>query len=312
MADPTRQETTQDVRQETRPALAPVGQEAPKPETKALEAARAAAVAVPGVHDLGSTLRRRLSGSVRRVQGSRLVSATGMSAEVGRGAIALDLGLVIDYGTSAPEVSDRVRQAVSDAVHTRTGLDVVRVDVSVDDLKLPQEQQDRWDEDLRRLAAEQADRVRQIAGDSARKAKQAASDAAERAGETASQARDAAAEKTAEARDVAAEKAAEAKDAAADAADSAAAAIDAGVDRLDERRAEASEPAADLAAEIVERLQDTPQETVTVTETRTVTVAPAETEHAGGEHAEHEHHEVGHLEHDHHEGDHHEGERRDH
>lgn len=48
MADPTRQETTQDVRQETRPALAPVGQEAPKPETKALEAARAAAVAVPG------------------------------------------------------------------------------------------------------------------------------------------------------------------------------------------------------------------------------------------------------------------------
>ena len=91
---------------------------------------------VPGVHELGGTAARAM-GAVTQKVGLTDARAQGVSVEVGEKEAAVDLTLIIDYGESIPKVAEDVRQQVIKRVEGITGLAVVEVNISVDDLYFP-------------------------------------------------------------------------------------------------------------------------------------------------------------------------------
>ncbi len=95
-----------------------------------------AAGEVAGIYALGGTGARAMGAVTQRV-GLGESSAQGVSVEVGEREAAIDLTVVIEYGESIPQVSEEVRQQVVRRVEGITGLSVVEVNISVDDLHLP-------------------------------------------------------------------------------------------------------------------------------------------------------------------------------
>ncbi|MGP3972099.1 Asp23/Gls24 family envelope stress response protein [Streptomyces sp. 6N223] len=92
---------------------------------------------VVGVHAMGGGMARTF-GSVRdRVPGASKSATRGVKAEVGEVQTALDLQIVVEYGVSIGEVARTVRENVISAVERMTGLEVVEVNINVDDVHLP-------------------------------------------------------------------------------------------------------------------------------------------------------------------------------
>jgi uncharacterized alkaline shock family protein YloU len=65
----------------------------------------------------------------------------GVTVEVGEEETAIDLTLTVAYGQSIPRVSDAVRRNVISRVETLTGLRVNEVNIRVNDVQIPEEQQ---------------------------------------------------------------------------------------------------------------------------------------------------------------------------
>jgi uncharacterized alkaline shock family protein YloU len=95
-----------------------------------------AAREVPGVHDLGGAAARAV-GSVTEKVGLGDAFNQGVSVESGETEAAVDLALVIDYGESIPRVADAVRSQVIKRVEGITGLRVIEVNITVNDLYFP-------------------------------------------------------------------------------------------------------------------------------------------------------------------------------
>jgi uncharacterized alkaline shock family protein YloU len=103
-----------------------------------------AAREIPGVHDLtplgagkaisglASNLAGRVSGGGDSRQPSQVVNVT-----VGEIEAAVDLGMVVDYGESIPQIADAVRRNIMDRVQAMTGLVVKEVNIDVTDLYFP-------------------------------------------------------------------------------------------------------------------------------------------------------------------------------
>lgn len=93
-----------------------------------------AAQEIPGVQALGKTLSRTF-GSIRsKVPGGSQAATQGVSVEVGERQAAIDVDIVVYYGQSIVETADAIRQNVIERIEGMTGLEVVEVNVSVDDL----------------------------------------------------------------------------------------------------------------------------------------------------------------------------------
>ncbi|HEY2301069.1 MAG TPA: Asp23/Gls24 family envelope stress response protein [Acidimicrobiales bacterium] len=90
---------------------------------------------IPGVHAMGKG-RARAFGTVRGIiPGVASESATqGVSVEVGERQAAIDVDIVVDYGQSIVEVSTAVRANIIERVEEMTGLEVVEVNISIDDV----------------------------------------------------------------------------------------------------------------------------------------------------------------------------------
>jgi len=99
-----------------------------------------AAREVPGVHDLGGGATRAL-GSVTHRVGLGDERTQGVSVEVGETEAAVDLTLVVDYGESIPQVADAIRENVIKRVEGITGLKVTEVNIAVNDLYFPGDEQ---------------------------------------------------------------------------------------------------------------------------------------------------------------------------
>jgi uncharacterized alkaline shock family protein YloU len=95
-----------------------------------------AAGEVPGVHELGGGAARAV-GAVTQKVGLGDSRSQGVSVEVGEKEAAVDLTVVVDYGESIPQVAEDVRQQVIKRVEGITGLKVVEVNISVNDLYFP-------------------------------------------------------------------------------------------------------------------------------------------------------------------------------
>ena len=63
----------------------------------------------------------------------------GVSVQVGEEEAAVDLTLAVEYGRQVPQVSEAVRHNVVQRVENQTGLRVVEVNITVNDVLLPEE-----------------------------------------------------------------------------------------------------------------------------------------------------------------------------
>lgn len=108
-----------------------------------------AAREVSGVYALGGGAARTLGALRERIPGSSQATGQGVAVEVGEKQAAIDLDLVTEYGVSIADVSKAVRRNVISSVEGMTGLEVTEVNVSVNDIHLPTDDQDEQSEPSR-------------------------------------------------------------------------------------------------------------------------------------------------------------------
>jgi uncharacterized alkaline shock family protein YloU len=93
---------------------------------------------IAGVHAMGASGARAF-GSVReRIPGSSGPNfSQGVGVEVGETEAAIDLDIVVEYGVAIAELGRSIQRNVKQAVERMTGLRVVEVNIAVDDVYLP-------------------------------------------------------------------------------------------------------------------------------------------------------------------------------
>lgn len=96
---------------------------------------------VPGVHQLGGGTARAVGAVAQRV-GLADDRSQGVSVEVGERETAVDLIVVVDYGQSIPTIAERIRENVIKRIEAITGLRVTEVNITVDDLYFPGEEEE--------------------------------------------------------------------------------------------------------------------------------------------------------------------------
>jgi uncharacterized alkaline shock family protein YloU len=110
-------------------------------DTVVAKIAAMAAREIPGVYQLGAGGVARAFGAMReRVPGGRANVAHGVSVEVGEKQTAIDMNVITEYGVSITELASAIRENVIGALERMTGLEVVEVNISVDDVHLPEEE----------------------------------------------------------------------------------------------------------------------------------------------------------------------------
>jgi len=102
-----------------------------------------AAREVSGIYNLGAGMARTIGGVRERVSGGRPSVTRGVKVEVGERQAAVDLDVVVEYGVAIVDVAGDVRANVISAVERMTGLEVVEVNIAVDDVHLPDEEDER-------------------------------------------------------------------------------------------------------------------------------------------------------------------------
>ncbi|MET7437129.1 Asp23/Gls24 family envelope stress response protein [Streptomyces sp. NPDC004082] len=103
---------------------------------------------VLGVYALGSGLARSMGSMRERMPGagSGRSATRGVSVEVGELQAAIDLELVVEYGVAITDVAAAVRENVISAVERMAGREVVEVNITVSDVKLPDDEEDEGEE----------------------------------------------------------------------------------------------------------------------------------------------------------------------
>lgn len=100
---------------------------------------------VPGVHALGGGAARAL-GAIREALNST-DNRQGVSIEVAEGRVAVEVSIVAGYPVALQQVAEAARTAVIEAIETLVGLDVTEVNVTINDVHLPVENDDTDDTD---------------------------------------------------------------------------------------------------------------------------------------------------------------------
>jgi uncharacterized alkaline shock family protein YloU len=95
---------------------------------------------INGVHELGGGTARAV-GSVTQRVGIGSQHSQGVSVEVGEKEAAVDLTIVVEYGESIPKLSQQIRENVTRRIEGITGLAVTEVNVTVNDLHFPGDEQ---------------------------------------------------------------------------------------------------------------------------------------------------------------------------
>lgn len=96
-----------------------------------------AAREIKGVHALGGGATRALSALRDRIPGATASAGQGVSVEVGEKQAAIDLELVAEYGVPIADLARSVRGNVISAIEQITGLEVVEVNINVNDVHIP-------------------------------------------------------------------------------------------------------------------------------------------------------------------------------
>lgn len=93
---------------------------------------------ISGVHAMGTGGVRAFGSFRERIPGSSGPNvAQGVGVEVGETEAAIDLDIVVEYGVAIAELGRSIQRNVKQAVERMTGLRVVEVNIAVDDVYLP-------------------------------------------------------------------------------------------------------------------------------------------------------------------------------
>ncbi|MFI6810430.1 Asp23/Gls24 family envelope stress response protein [Streptomyces luteogriseus] len=123
-------------------------------DTVVAKIAGMAAREIPEVHHLGGGMTRAFGAVRQRVPGGSGSGVTqGVKVEVGERQAAVDLDLVVEYGAAIADTAADVRTNVVNAVERMTGLEVVEVNIAVDDVHLPDEEEDESEQQEGRRVA---------------------------------------------------------------------------------------------------------------------------------------------------------------
>jgi uncharacterized alkaline shock family protein YloU len=95
---------------------------------------------VDGVYAMGGGTARMMGAVRQRVPGVRASDAQGVAVEVGERQAAADIDLVVEYGVAIPDLATAIRTNVINSVERICGLEVTEVNIGVDDIHLPGEQ----------------------------------------------------------------------------------------------------------------------------------------------------------------------------
>jgi len=112
-----------------------------------------AAREVSGAYAMGSGASRAFGALRERIPGGGTSGAStvaGVAVEVGEKQAAVDINVVVEYGVSIADLAKAVRRNVISALERMTGLEVVEVNISVDDVHLPSED-DGKDEEPKKI-----------------------------------------------------------------------------------------------------------------------------------------------------------------
>lgn len=96
-----------------------------------------AAREVSGVYALGGGAARALGALRERIPGASQSVGQGVTVEVGEKQAAVDLDLITEYGVPIADLARSVRRNVISSVEGMTGLQVTEVNISVNDIHLP-------------------------------------------------------------------------------------------------------------------------------------------------------------------------------
>jgi uncharacterized alkaline shock family protein YloU len=102
-----------------------------------------AAREIAGVHALGGGAARVVGTIRERIPGATSSVSQGVRVEVGEKQAAVDLDVVVEYGVAITDVAAAVRRNVIDALQRTTGLEVVEVNIDVNDVHIPPEEEAR-------------------------------------------------------------------------------------------------------------------------------------------------------------------------
>ncbi len=100
------------------------------------EIAARTALGIDGVSDLGGNLAAGLGDMLGRRSGTR-----GVHLEVSGREIALSINVVVRYGVRIPEVAQHMQERVKMEVERATGLDVKSVDIHIQGVSFPPDDQ---------------------------------------------------------------------------------------------------------------------------------------------------------------------------
>lgn len=103
-----------------------------------------AAREVGGVYALGGGGARALGAIRDAINATDLTQ--GVKVEVGESQAAADITIVVEYGAQIQEVADQVRSRVAGAISHLVGLEVVEVNVDVNDVHIPGDEDNDDDE----------------------------------------------------------------------------------------------------------------------------------------------------------------------
>lgn len=106
---------------------------------------------VSGVHALGGGAARAVGALKERIPGSRASQSQGVSVEVGERQAAIDVELVADYGVAIVDLASGIRRNVIGSVERMTGLEVTEVNVAVQDVYVPADNEDDDDQEASRV-----------------------------------------------------------------------------------------------------------------------------------------------------------------
>nr|WP_026117130.1 Asp23/Gls24 family envelope stress response protein [Nocardiopsis valliformis] len=108
-----------------------------------------AAREIGGVHAMGGGTARMVGAVRDAVSGGSSSSsvAQGVSVEVGERQAAVDIDVVVEYGAAIQDLAAAVRRNVTNAVERMTGLEVTEINIKVDDIHLPEDDESADDGD---------------------------------------------------------------------------------------------------------------------------------------------------------------------
>ncbi len=93
-----------------------------------------------GVYAVGGGMERAFGSIRERVPGASSSRTSGVVVEAGETQAAIDLEIVVEHGAALMDLAQAVRSNVITAVQRMTGLDVVEVNIAVNDVHLPDEE----------------------------------------------------------------------------------------------------------------------------------------------------------------------------